>query len=89
MVRLRVRILFSHPVEVQKWPVPFPVHQFSRPDKYVTSLEGRLSDGKFSSVTCAENVIVVLYRDPGEDSIGRGQSFESITKLQQGGCCQG
>ena len=58
MVRVRVWVSLSQSVGVQKCPVPFAVHTFSRPgtvDEYVASLEGKLCDGKFSSVTCAED----------------------------------
>ena len=51
-------ILFSHSVGVWKRPVLFAVHKFSRPgtaNEYVISLEGRWCDGRFSSVTCAED----------------------------------
>ena len=78
MVRARVRILFSHSVGVRKRPAPFAVHKFSRPgtvNEYVSSLESRLCDGRFSSVTCAEDNWKELQScivNSAEDSIGRG-----------------
>ena len=77
-MRCRVWVSLSHPTGVQKRPLPFAVHKFSRSDsvnQYVTSLEKRLCDGRFSSVTCAEDNWKELQScivASAEDSIGRG-----------------
>ena len=78
MVRYRVWVSMSHLSGVQKRLSPFAVHKFSRSDsvnQYVTSLEKRLCDGRFSSVTCAKDNWKELQScivASAEDSIGRG-----------------
>jgi len=78
MVRCRVRVSLSCSTSKQKRPLPFAIHKFSRPDfvnQYVTSLEERLCDGRFSFVTCAEDNWKELQScivASAEDSIGRG-----------------
>ena len=48
--------IIVYSVGVQKHPVPFTIHKFSRSgtmDEYVAALEK--CDGRFSSVICAED----------------------------------
>jgi len=74
---VRCRISLSHSVGVQKHPIPFAVHKFSRPntvDEYVAVLE-KFCDGRYFSMTCAEDNWKILQPRIvalAEESIGRG-----------------
>ena len=75
-----MRISLSHSVGVQKHPVaiiccPYKFSRSGTVDEYVVVLEEKLCDGRFSSVTCAEDnwkMLQSCITALAEESIGKG-----------------